>query len=115
MPRYRKRPVEIEAVQWDGTDDGATRIIDWILSSGATASYTCSNPDRCSESDGDTVPHPIAETDFSRWEETLYAASKAQRAQAEPERVDRMPRATMGPGVRLAPATPWPRNAEDGA
>jgi hypothetical protein len=59
MARYRKRPVEIEAVQWDGTADGATCIIDWILSSGATASYTCSNPERCSDTDGDT-PHSIS-------------------------------------------------------
>lgn len=59
MARYRKKPVEIEAVQWDGTADGATRIIDWILSSGATATYTCSNPDRCSETHGDT-PHSIS-------------------------------------------------------
>jgi hypothetical protein len=57
--RYRKPPVEIDAVQWDGTADGATRIIDWILASGATATYTCSNPDRCAEHDGDT-PHSIA-------------------------------------------------------
>jgi hypothetical protein len=59
MDRYRKRPVEIEAVQWDGTAEGATRIIDWILSHGSTASYTCSNPDRCAENDGDT-PHSIS-------------------------------------------------------
>lgn len=59
MGRYRKKPVEIEAVQWDGTAEGATSIIDWILASGPTASYTCSNPDRCSGTDGD-VPHSIS-------------------------------------------------------
>lgn len=47
-----------EAVQWDGTAEGATPIIDWILSNGGTANYACSDPDRCSESDGDT-PHTI--------------------------------------------------------
>jgi hypothetical protein len=57
--RFRKRPVEIEAAQWDGTADGATRIIDWILGHGSTASYICSNPDRCAEHDGDT-PHSIS-------------------------------------------------------
>ncbi|MCA1220256.1 hypothetical protein [Streptomyces sp. 8L] len=57
--RYRKKPVEIEAEQWDGTAEGATRIIDWLLAHDATATYTCSNPDRCSETDGDT-PHSIA-------------------------------------------------------
>lgn len=32
--RFRKRPVEVEARQWDGTATGATPIIDWILSTG---------------------------------------------------------------------------------
>jgi hypothetical protein len=39
--RYRKRPVVISAMQWDGTAEGATPIIDWILQSGGTARYTC--------------------------------------------------------------------------
>jgi hypothetical protein len=56
---FRKKPVEIQAMKWDGTAAGATRIIDWILSSGATASYTCSDPDRCAKNDGDT-PHWIS-------------------------------------------------------
>jgi len=55
---FRKKPIEIEAVQWDGTAEGATPIIDWILSSDATATYRCSNPDRCAENGGDT-PHDI--------------------------------------------------------
>lgn len=59
MARYRKLPVEIDAIQWDGTATGATSIIDWILDSGSTANYVCSNPDRCSENDGDT-PHSIS-------------------------------------------------------
>ncbi|MGW7688830.1 hypothetical protein ACWGMA_08040 [Streptomyces asiaticus] len=59
MARYRKKPVEVEAIRWDGTDAEATRIIDWILGSGSTANYICSNPDRCSETHGDT-PHVIA-------------------------------------------------------
>lgn len=32
--RYRKKPVTIETMQWDGTAAGATPIIDWILSTG---------------------------------------------------------------------------------
>lgn len=28
--RWRKKPVEIEAFQFDGTDAGAQRVIDWI-------------------------------------------------------------------------------------
>lgn len=31
---YRKKPVEIEAVRWDGTPAGATPIINWILTTG---------------------------------------------------------------------------------
>lgn len=37
MPKYRKKPVVIEAQQWDGTAEGATPIIDWILSTSAQA------------------------------------------------------------------------------
>lgn len=58
MPKFRKKPVEIEAVQWDGTGEGATPIIGWILGSDATATYRCSDPDRCAQNDGDT-PHDI--------------------------------------------------------
>ena len=32
--KYRKKPVVIEAMQWDGTSGGAGPVIDWILSSG---------------------------------------------------------------------------------
>ena len=40
MPlKYRKKPVEIEAMQWDGTAAGATPIINWVLSQGGTARY----------------------------------------------------------------------------
>jgi hypothetical protein len=37
--RDRKKPVVIEAIQWDGTAEGATPIIDWILSSDGTARF----------------------------------------------------------------------------
>ena len=37
--RFRKMPVEIEAMQWDGTTATATRIIDWILAHGGTARF----------------------------------------------------------------------------
>lgn len=49
---------EVQAVQWDGTAEGATPIINWIIGSGGTAAYVCSNPDRCAKYDGDT-PHWI--------------------------------------------------------
>lgn len=37
--RYTKKPVTIEAMQWDGTTEGATRIIEWVLANGGTAHY----------------------------------------------------------------------------
>ena len=39
MPKYRKKPVEIEARQWDGTPQGATPIIDWMGDHGQTATW----------------------------------------------------------------------------
>jgi hypothetical protein len=37
--KYRKRPVVIEAMCWDGTAEGATPIIDWVLDGGGTARF----------------------------------------------------------------------------
>jgi hypothetical protein len=37
--RYRKKPVVIEAMQWDGTPEDATPIIDWVLAGDGTARY----------------------------------------------------------------------------
>lgn len=31
MPRYTKKPVTIEAMEWNGTAEGATAIIDWAI------------------------------------------------------------------------------------
>lgn len=39
VQKYTKKPVTIEATQWDGTVEEATRIIDWILSGGGKARY----------------------------------------------------------------------------
>lgn len=69
MPRFRKRPVEIEAMKWDGTSTGATPIINWVLGGGGTASFVCSDPDQCVETDGDT-PHRIM---IRTLEGTMYA------------------------------------------
>ena len=57
--KFRKKPVVIEAMQWDGTAKGAGPIIDWALDHGATIVYECSNPERCVEHDGD-APHALA-------------------------------------------------------
>jgi len=37
--KYRKKPVIIEARQWDGTAEGATPIIDWIVGLDGTARF----------------------------------------------------------------------------
>lgn len=38
---FRKKPVDIQATQWDGTAANAKEIIDWILSAGGTARFHC--------------------------------------------------------------------------
>lgn len=37
VKRYRKKPVEIEAMQWDGTRKGAEDIVEWVKSNGGEA------------------------------------------------------------------------------
>lgn len=39
VQRYRKKPVVIEAMHWDGAVNTATLIIDWMLANGGTARY----------------------------------------------------------------------------
>ena len=47
---YRKKPVEIQAVQWDGTDEGATPIINWLVESGGDAQFhSCVADPDCTE------------------------------------------------------------------
>lgn len=41
MPKYRKKPVEIEAIQWNGLADLGRDIIDWANSYGVTITYSC--------------------------------------------------------------------------
>lgn len=38
--RYRKLPVEIEAMEWDGTDYSAEEIVEWILTNSQDAWYS---------------------------------------------------------------------------
>lgn len=42
---FRKKPVPVEAVQWDGTAEGAGPVIDWILSNGGTARFHEERPE----------------------------------------------------------------------
>jgi len=41
MPQFRKKPVVIEAVQWDGSIDGALDIVMWSRS--PTLKYSTTN------------------------------------------------------------------------
>jgi hypothetical protein len=38
---YRKKPVQVQAMQWDGRAMGATQVIDWILTNHGSANYEC--------------------------------------------------------------------------
>lgn len=44
---FRKKPVEIEAMKWDGTADGCAPIIEWVLSGGGTVNYYCHHDMGC--------------------------------------------------------------------
>jgi hypothetical protein len=46
---YTSRPVSIEAVQWDGTAEAASQIINWALETGGSISYWCASGSECRE------------------------------------------------------------------
>jgi hypothetical protein len=58
--RFRKKPIEVQAIQWPGTITHAIQIINWVLDSGGSAYLTCLEPDSCwgPEEHGD-APHAI--------------------------------------------------------
>lgn len=37
--KFRKKPVVIDATNWDGSVEDATRVIDWVLEGDGTARY----------------------------------------------------------------------------
>ena len=39
IKKYRKKPAEIEAIQWDGTAMNAALIIEWVLNHDGSAYY----------------------------------------------------------------------------
>ena len=49
---FQKKPVQIQAMQWDGTAAGSTPIIDWVLAGDGTATYRCDGPDGCPGTEG---------------------------------------------------------------
>jgi len=62
---FRKKPVVIEARQWDGTALGAIPIIDWILTGPRSASYHDENDD---------VPGARTEIAINTLEGVIYAS-----------------------------------------
>ncbi len=52
IKQYRKKPVVIEAMQWDGSATSATPVINWILEHDGTATY------HEHLMDGDFIAHP---------------------------------------------------------
>lgn len=48
--KFRKKPVTIEAMRYDGTPETATPIINWALSQGETITYWCGNGENCRDS-----------------------------------------------------------------
>ncbi|MFC4128962.1 hypothetical protein [Nocardia rhizosphaerae] len=67
--QYRKKPVVITAMEWDGTAESATPIIDWVLANGGTARFSCSQPDSGPCRPG--KPHSIA---IDTLEGTMHAS-----------------------------------------
>jgi len=49
--KYRKKPITIEARQFDGTQKNATEIINWVLDGGGTARWRCADQAPCSGGD----------------------------------------------------------------
>lgn len=49
MQKYQKKPVAIDAVQWDGTAAAATPIIDRALTDGHTITFECPLGEGCSD------------------------------------------------------------------
>lgn len=46
--QYRKKPVVIEAMQWNGSAESATPIINWVLGGDGTARYSSAQPETTS-------------------------------------------------------------------
>lgn len=44
---FRKKPVEIGAIQFTGTVESASEIIDWVLAGDGQAFYRCNSDETC--------------------------------------------------------------------
>lgn len=52
---YQRKPVQVEAMWFDGSVQSATSIIDWVLASSrdTSASWRCRDPEGCGGRSGD--------------------------------------------------------------
>ena len=71
--RYRKKPVVIEAFQWDGSAAGATPIIQWVLAAGGTARYGHANTGIAARPEGAPLPEPVYAIRIDTLEGTMSA------------------------------------------
>ena len=58
MPMFRKKPVVIEAVQFDGTSGGCRKIIDWTRGS-STPAFMCTEVRNCSREHPEGFDYPV--------------------------------------------------------
>jgi hypothetical protein len=68
MPKFRKKPVEIQAKHWDGSIEGATVIIDWVLAGAGTARYR-----ECTTSHDERTSHCVPAIAIDTLEGTMKA------------------------------------------
>lgn len=69
--KYRKKPVEVEAMQWDGTALGGLEVVQWMALNDSMATYMAAQPE--GESDGFTIPGCPAQIYLETLEGTMAA------------------------------------------
>lgn len=70
--KYRKKPVEVEARQWDGTALAATEIISWMTFHNVRAEYFGPEPETLTKM-GIRIPERLAELYIETLEGTMIA------------------------------------------
>lgn len=74
MIKYTKKPVTIEAVQWDGTMEGAAAIIHWAVEHGGTIRFHEAQAG-VEDSDGKSCPPSDAFLSIDTLEGTMIAVA----------------------------------------
>lgn len=68
--QFRKKPLVVEAMLYDGTPASATAIIGWALDYGESISYRCQQTTEGDRCPGPETPHTLA---ISTREGTMHA------------------------------------------